>query len=288
MAQQTVKKSVYKSPEGKNTIRSYYDKLLSGWPVPFKRHMVKTRHGDVFVLESGDTEKPALVLLHGSGSNSAIWAGEIKEYIGHFRVFAVDLPGEPGQSCEYRPDLFSAAYAEFMEDILNRFEIKQAAIIGISLGGWTALKFATAFPEKVNALILISASGIGPQRISFIFKAIPSLLLGRPVTEKSLGNLSAGQKIDPTAIEFLGLIFKNYSPYTGMLPIFSDEELKRLKMPVMLTVGEKDVMLDSRKSANRLAALLPEAKINLIPETGHFIFGQEKRNAEFLTTCLQG
>ncbi|HEX2946555.1 MAG TPA: alpha/beta hydrolase [Clostridia bacterium] len=285
MAQQAEKKSVFKSEEGKTAILSFYDKLLEGWSVQLKKHIVKSRHGDIFVLEAGDIEKPALILLHGSGSNSAVWAGEIKEYIEHFRVLAVDMPGEPGHSCQYRPDLNSAAPAEYLEDVFNAFEISQAAIIGMSLGGWTALKFATAFPEKVSRLILVSTSGIGPQKISFIFKAIFTLMLGRPVTESSLSNLSQGQKIDPVAVEYLSLIFKNFSPYTGKLPIFSDEELKKLNMPVMLTVGENDIMLDQRKTAHRLAALLPEARINLLPGTGHFIFEQQKRNIEFLTAC---
>lgn len=284
MAQQ-VKKSVFKSEEGKTAILSFYDKLLEGWPMTVKKHIVSSRHGDIFVIECGDVDKPALVLLHGSGSNSAVWAGEIKEYIEHFRVFAVDLPGEPGHSCEYRPDLFSAAPAEYMEDVFKEMKISQATVIGMSMGGWTALKFTTAFPEKVSRLILISTSGIGPQRISFIFKAIFSLMLGRPITEKSLGNLSSGQKIDPVAVEYLDLIFKNFSPYTGQMPIFSDNELRKLKMPVMLTVGEEDIMLDQRKTAQRLAALLPNAKINLLPGTGHFILEQQKRNLEFLTSC---
>ncbi len=281
---QQVKKSVFKSKEGKTAILAFYDKLLEGWPVPVKKHTIATRCGDIFVIECGDAEKPALVLLHGSGSNSAVWAGEVKEYTEHFRVFAVDLPGEPGHSCEYRPDLFSAAYAEFMEDVFGAFGIKQAALIGNSLGGWAALKFATVFPEKVNGLILISTGGIGPQRISFILHAIPSLLFGRPVTEKSLSDLSAGQEVHPVVVEYLAMIFKNYSPYSGKIPIFSDEELRKLKMPVMLTVGEQDIMLDQKKTARRLAALLPEVKINLLPGTGHFILEQQKRNLEFLTS----
>lgn len=110
-------------------------------------------------------------------------------------------------------------------------------------------------------------------------------MLGKSVTDKSLGNLSAGQKIDPVAVKYLDLIFRNFSPYTGQMPIFSDDELKMLKMPVMLTVGEEDIMLDQRKTARRLAALLPKAKINLLPGTGHFILEQQKRNLEFLTSC---
>ncbi len=282
---QKVKKSVFKSEEGKTAILSFYDNLLEGWPMAVKKHIVNSRHGDIFVIECGDADKPALILLHGSGSNSAVWAGEIMEYTEHFRVFAADLPGEPGHSCEYRPDLFSEAYAEFMADVMNELEIKQAAFIGNSLGAWSALKFAVAFPEKVKGLILISTAGIGPQRISFILHAILSLLFGRPVTEKSLADLSAGSKVHPVVVEYLAMIFKNYSPYSGKIPILSDDDLKKLKMPVMLTVGEEDIMLDQRKTARRLAALLPNAKINLLPGAGHFILEQQKRNIEFLTSC---
>ena len=110
--------SVFMSDEGKNAIHAVYDSLLEKWPVPYETMRVQTRHGDAFVVASGDPELPPLVLLHGSSSHSAMWIGDIASYAAHFRVYAFDLPGEPGRSTDIRPNLTTSAYAEWMEDTL--------------------------------------------------------------------------------------------------------------------------------------------------------------------------
>ncbi len=53
--------------------------------------------------------------------------------------------------------------------------------------------------------------------------------------------------------------------------MFSDSELKRLSMPVILFVGDKDIMIHSIETAKRLGNLLPHANINVLPGTGHTI-----------------
>ncbi|MGI5970563.1 MAG: alpha/beta fold hydrolase [Oscillospiraceae bacterium] len=44
----------------------------------------------------------------------------------------------------------------------------KTAIIGNSLGGWMALKFATAYPERVSKLVLIASAGLAEIRPQFI------------------------------------------------------------------------------------------------------------------------
>ena len=47
------------------------------WPIPHAELIVPTRHGDTFVIASGDAAAPALMLFHGSGANSSTWIREI-------------------------------------------------------------------------------------------------------------------------------------------------------------------------------------------------------------------
>ncbi len=64
-----------------------------------------------------------------------------------------------------------------------------------------------------------------------------------------------------------------------VIPIFSDIDIKKLAMKVALFVGENDIMLHSKDTANRLSNLLPEAEINFLEGKGHSIvhFGEEIR-----------
>jgi len=65
---------VYRSPEGEKIIMALYDEALARWPVPSQAQHVPTRHGETFVIACGDPNAPPLVLLHGSGTNSAALA----------------------------------------------------------------------------------------------------------------------------------------------------------------------------------------------------------------------
>jgi pimeloyl-ACP methyl ester carboxylesterase len=113
-------KSIYKSSAGERAVMALYDRVLADhWPAPYETLNTPTRHGDTFVVANGDKSAPPLVLLHGAGSNSAIWAGDVAAYSQQHRVYAVDLPGEPGKSAPNRPAWDSPAFAEWLEDVFD-------------------------------------------------------------------------------------------------------------------------------------------------------------------------
>lgn len=275
-------KSVFKSIEGKNSILAVYDSLLEKWPVPFEKINLKTRCGDTFVIVGGDRSLPPLILLHGSSSNSAMWIGDISEYTKYYRVYAVDLPGEPGKSVDIRPDLTTSAYSDWMKDVFDEFKIEKASFVGISLGGWLAIKFALVYPDKINRLVLLCPSGIGPQKASVMLYMLPLKLLGKWGEVKTIKKVMGIKEISEETIEYSRLISKNFSPYMGLVPVFSDEELKRLSSPIMLIVGEKDALLDSKKTAERVKKALPYAQIILLPGAGHGLIDQKERILPFL------
>ena len=72
--------SIYKSPAGERAIMTLYDQVLARWPVPYQMHTIDTRHGQTFVLASGEATAPPLVLLHGAGTNSTMWVGDVVDY----------------------------------------------------------------------------------------------------------------------------------------------------------------------------------------------------------------
>jgi pimeloyl-ACP methyl ester carboxylesterase len=71
------------------------------------------------------------------------------------------------------------------------------------------------------------------------------------------------------------------------LPVFSDEALRRLDIPLLAIVGARDVLLDSRQTKNRLERLVPQAEVVYLPEAGHFIPGQTGKIGAFLNQKFQ-
>ena len=214
------------------------------------------------MLECGDPQAPPLLLLHGSCSNSAFWFGEMAALAGSFRVFAADIIGEAGNSDESRYDPASDAYALWVGALLDQLSVRQAGLIGNSLGGWMALQFAAAFPERVTRLALLGASGIAPISPAFLAQSAEFAEQGkRPSFDAVLGENAIPQPVK----EFLELILENFIPMTGALPVLTDGQMRKLAMPVLFIAGEQDVTMDTHAAAGRLLALAPQAQAHLIP-----------------------
>jgi pimeloyl-ACP methyl ester carboxylesterase len=169
---------IYKSAAGERAVRERTLELLRDWPLPSQHLRLPTREGETSVVACGPESAPPLLLFHGSGANAVMWMGDVADWAKHFRVYAVDMIGEPGLSAPSRPPLASDAYALWLDDVLNGLSIARASLAGVSLGGWLALDYATRRPERVERLALLRPGGVGRQRSSFAWKALPLLLLG--------------------------------------------------------------------------------------------------------------
>lgn len=260
---------VFKTNEGKNHVIKSYDKFLERFALSYEKFYVNTRYGKTFIIASGEKSNPPLILLHGSGMNSVMWLRDIKEYSKTYRVYAIDILGEPGKSDENRPSLSGSYYVEWLKDVLDDLAVKRVNIIGISLGAWLAIKFSVNYPEMVSKLVLLCPSGVGPQKKSFIFKAIVHGILGEKGIDKLYYKVNGNKPVPEEMLKYQKLIGKNFKYRKETIPIFSDNELKLLTMPIVLFAGAKDIMLHSHKTAKRLGSLLPHAEINILPEGGH-------------------
>lgn len=273
----------FKSEEGKKEVLKYYDMLLTKGSLPHEKIMVNTSYGETFIIAMGKKELPPLVLLHGSGMNSAMWIKEMDEYSQIHRVYAVDIPGEPGKSDERQLSFESNDFSNWLNDVFNALLIDKASIVGISLGAWLGTKFAIKYSNKVNRLVLLCPAGIGPQKKSFIFKFLFYSLFGEKGIDKLYYKINGDKPIPDIMLSYQKLIANHFNFRRVTIPIFSDNELKKLTMPVALFVGGKDVMLHSEKTANRLGLLLNHAEINFIQEEGHSIVNYGNEIRKFLS-----
>ena len=267
-------------------IHALYRQLLGHWPAANTRLNLSTREGKTFVIACGPKDAPPLVLLHGAGSVSAMWMSDAAAWSRDFRVYAVDMIGEPGLSAPSRPPLSSEAYALWLDDVMDGLGLARADLVGVSLGGWLAIDYAVRRPGRVERLALLCPAGIGRQK-HFVARVGLFLLLGpwgvRKAREMVFG--PPPRDLPPAAralAELMALISRSFRPRMGKIPIFSDAALRGLAMPVLAVVGGRDLTIDQFDTRRRLAHTAPNAVVRFLPEAGHHIPGQTAAILEFL------
>ncbi|NYB72838.1 alpha/beta hydrolase [Sedimentibacter hydroxybenzoicus DSM 7310] len=275
-------KKAFNSESGKTAVTSYYNMLLEHLTIPYERINVHTRYGNTFALSAGDTQKPTVILLHGSSMSSAMWLDDIMAFAPHYHVIAPDIPGEPGQSDENQLPLDSNDYAEWLLDVLNVLNIKDTYLVGNSLGGWLALRFSTLYPERVKKLVLLAPAGIGSQNPAFGLLAMELLPKGESGINELLIQLNGGMPIPEIRLNYQKLIMSVFNVRQEVIPVLSDEELKRLSMPCLIFVGNNDVILKSDETAARALKKIPQCQVVELPEKGHSLVGMSEEILIFI------
>jgi pimeloyl-ACP methyl ester carboxylesterase len=262
-------KLAFKTKQGKTAVMKFYDSQLEQWAVPYDTINVNTRYGNTFIISCGEEKAPPLILLHGSGMNSCMWLEEAREYSSRYRVYAVDIPGEAGRSDENQMQLKGRYYEDWLIDVFDALMLEKADLMGISFGAWMSIKFSICYPERVNKLVLLSPLGISPQKNSFLFTSMSCMLLGERGIDKLYRKINSNPAVPEAMLKYQKLIGESLNTRNELIPLFSNTELKRLVMPVIMFVGDKDIIIHSKKTAKRLRSLVPHAKINILPGIGH-------------------
>ncbi len=277
--------SVYKSEEGRRLVLERYDELLLTSGVEYVEQYVPTTYGETYILESGAKDLPPLFLFHGTAVNSTSWFADMKELTQHFRVFVVDLIGEAGHSAQTRPPMKANDYANWVKEIFAGLGIEKASVMGNSLGGWVCLKFASVFPEKVDKVVLLATAGIVPVSSLFTVRLILNSLRGykgaEMIRQLVFGKGELSRELQEM-LAYMNLITGYYVPNTEQIPVLSDEEIRRLSMPILYLAGENDQIFHSVRCAKRLKKMLPKSKSIILKNTGHIVFHVLDRVIPFL------
>ena len=262
---------IYRTPQSKPILMKEYERILERWPQPCERHMVPTDFGETFVISSGNQDGSPLLLLHGSTTNAALWLYDAAILGKNHRVYALDIVGEPGKSADVRPPLEPDSYARWLSQVMDGLGIQKAAVAGNSLGGWLALALATRVPERVSALVLLAPAGLASVRRSFFIRLLPKALEGKRGAQ-SLNHLLFGNaRIPEEAFGYAELLRHHYNPRPLKFSVFTDDDITALNMPLLFIGGEIDPLLHTKKGAQRLRCLLPQADVRIAPGLSHTI-----------------
>lgn len=101
-----------------------------------------------------------LVLIHGLGSARTIWKLLTPLLSDNYDVIAVDLPGHGTTSFPRNTAMAPRDLAKHVHDTLDALGVGQVHLVGNSLGGWTALEFAAAYPERTLSVVALAPAGM--------------------------------------------------------------------------------------------------------------------------------
>ena len=136
-------------------------RLLAGAPVTERRlHLAGV---STVVLEGGDG--PPLVLLHGQSGWAGVWLPVMADLVRTHRVVAPDLPGLGASRVDGSPPTADRVL-DWLGELLDRTCPAPPVLVGVSLGGSIAARFAAAHSERLAGLVLVSMGGlVGKVRI---------------------------------------------------------------------------------------------------------------------------
>jgi pimeloyl-ACP methyl ester carboxylesterase len=223
---------------------------------------------------------PVVVLLHAGIADRTMWREQLEPFAAAgYRVLAVDLPGfgEAGLS-----DGLQAPWSDVL-GTLDELKIDRAALVGNSLGGAIAMRIALIAPERVSALVLISAPPPVIQDPSEQLRAAgeaEDAALERDdldsaveaiVNAWTLPDASKALRDRVAAMQRRAFILQNATPNVSEAPDPLAERLQALssiEVPTLVAAGERD-MPDFIEGSLDMARVIPGATHALIPHAGH-------------------
>lgn len=234
-------------------------------------------------------QEKTIVFLHGFTGSSATWYEVIEQLPSNYRVIAVDLIGHghtasPKQLHFYKME----EQVEMLEAFFKWKQIEKFDLIGYSMGGRVALAYALTYAERIQTIVLESASpGLAELADRETRMESDHLLAGRIESEgvetfvdywqdialfNTQKSLSSEKQLairsERLAQNAKGLANSLRGMGTGQQKSYWDM-LSKYTKPVVLLSGELDAKFV--KKAEQMAALFPQCTHLTIPKVGHAI-----------------
>jgi 4,5:9,10-diseco-3-hydroxy-5,9,17-trioxoandrosta-1(10),2-diene-4-oate hydrolase len=114
--------------------------------------------------EAGRGNDQTIVLLHGGGPGASSWTNfsrNIAVLAQHFHVLAVDQPGYGHSDKRAEHGQFNRFAATALKGLFDHLALERVPLVGNSLGGGTAVRFALDYPDRAGRLVLMGPGGLG-------------------------------------------------------------------------------------------------------------------------------
>lgn len=210
-----------------------------------------------------------IVLLHGVGANGEMWRPQLEGLAGTYRLVAPDLPGHGERAGQ--PFVLETALQLVDECVIR--EEQTVILVGLSLGGFVAMAYASRYPEKVAGMVL---SGCGENTTSRLvrFAARINRLMFRLIGTGRMQRLEEKvirRSFPPEIAEPLlrrGLSYKVIGQvYDAILGTDFHQKLAQFPGPVLILNGEGDRF--TRMGERSLLDAARHGRLEIIPGAAH-------------------
>ncbi len=235
---------------------------------------------------------PAVVLLQGLGLSSRFWFDVpdllASDPVSPRHVLAIDNRGT-GASDKPRRLWTMGTMADDVISVLDHAGVKEAFVVGISMGGMIAQHVALRHPSRVRGLVLLATSAgflLGALPEAAALQRLLSLPFGGPRAALNLTRLLLPESKWGRAKE----IFRDWpkamrddptAPHTFAAHLFAASthlvtgRLRSITCPAIVVAGSHDALIPLR-NATVLAEKIPGAELEIIAETGHAVFAEDR------------
>ena len=251
-------------------------------------HWMDLDGGQVNYVDMGSGDAPPLLFVHGLGGCWQNWLENIPRLAASGRrVVALDLPGF-GYSEPPADKITISGYGRCVNALCDELDLGEVAVVGNSMGGFTAAETAIQFPKRVARLVLNSAAGMTTTDLAHG----PLLAGARAVAALGTRTAAMSEKLvvrkrlrRPVYMTFIrypdriptDLLFE-ITRGAGR-PAFTDalraifeydfrDRLPEIRCPTLIVWGDQD-MLVPRKDADRFERLIPNSRKEILRDTGH-------------------
>jgi pimeloyl-ACP methyl ester carboxylesterase len=291
----------YKTQEGYEAIRNWYDSLVAKFDFDHEFQYVDTRYGKTHIIVAGNKDAPPLILVQGLAGTAPLWYHQIPVFAKHFRVFALDTPGQPGKSDLNPPSFTQNGYSFWLNDVMDSLGIQRASFLGVSTGGWFLTKFSLYAPHRIDRMILVSPTGFIRARIPFKIwfdniknkKKNGQLSLESDLNARDYFPGKGVKRYDRELAKAMALSTRHFrlqnsvgvvNDKTGKI-VFSKaigftrkmffaepkSVLKKVTTNCLVILGDHEVLYNSKKLKVKLEKLIPSFSVHIISDSGHSV-----------------
>jgi len=292
---------LYKSVDGYKAIMEWYESLEEKITVPFESLYINTRFGRTHLLATGRKDAPPLFLISGVAGCAPLWRRQLESLSADFRVYAMDIPGQPGRSDPNPPSFLNEDYSNWLLDVLDDLGIERAHFAGISAGAWIAMRFASLHPQRTRKVVMLGPTGISGARLPVKIwlgriaqkwknaDVLQDDLTARSVSSKSPGGTFG--TFDRQLARAMALCTRHYrvdrslgiyNEATGKLNLWEglrvlrkfflpekDAVLSQFAVPGLLVFGEHEVLYDPHAVGRKAQKLMGSIRVEVIAGAGH-------------------
>ncbi len=266
------------------------DKYKSIWnalvDTPFEQNWIDAGGIRTRYAHAGTRGRPVVLMLHGTAGSWENFAENLGPLSKHFDCYSIDMVG-----CGYsdKPDVAyeTPVYAQHAKDFLDAIGVARAHLVGCSLGGWVAARFALDYPDRLASIAMVSAAGyqsdtenmarIKGQRTRAVDEPtwdnvkqiFNSLIHDEKNRIPDIVAVRQGIYRLPDMPKAMRNILCLQDPETRQRNVLTDDEWRSITVPALVigSLEDKDTYL---ATARIVSKLMPNATYAEMPNVGHW------------------